>query len=131
MLFLFLTEFIVKVFIKFLLRFFLLNKVLNLRIAITLQLGNEPLLIGLLLGLVLLLKLLIGLIRCLFLLVKILLCLLQVLASIIQLLYLDIEERVLHMHNLNLFHELSSLPNKLLQLRHGHVILVRLIAHIL
>ena len=69
MLFFFLTEFVVKVFIKLLLRFFLLNKVLDLWVAITLQLGNQPLLIRLLLGLVLLLKLLIGLVRCLFLLV--------------------------------------------------------------
>lgn len=131
MLFFFLAELVVEVLVQFLLVLFLLDEVLDLGVTIPLQLGDQPFLIRLLLGFVLLLQVLIGLVSCLLLLVKFLLGFLQVLASIVQLFNLYVQEGVINVHDLDLLHVLVGLEDQVLQLFHGHVLLVSFLAHFL
>lgn len=130
-LFCFFPELVIEVLIQLLLVFFLLNQVLDLRVAISLQLGHETFFVRFLLRLVLFLKILISLVRCLLLFVQRLLGFLQVLARIVHLLDLNVEERVVHVHDLDLLEVLIGLENEVLQFLHGHVLLVRLVALLL
>ena len=66
---LFFAELVIEVLIELCLGLLSLNEVFDFRISISLQLGNEPLLVGFFLGLHLLFELLVGLVSCLLLLI--------------------------------------------------------------
>lgn len=130
LLFLF-PELLVEVFVQLLLRLLLLDEFLDLRIPVSLKLGDQPFLVCLLLCLELLLKVLVGFICLFLLLVKFLLSGLQLLTSIIELLDLNVEVSMLHMHLFDLFSELGCIVNESLKLSHGHVFGVRLLSILL
>ena len=127
MLLLLFSELVVEVFVQLLLRLLLLNQLLDLRVPVSLQLGNQPFLVRLLLGLELLLQILVGHIGLLLLLVELLLCLLQIVASVVQLLDPDVQEAVLDVHLLDLRGVPLRLRDESLKLAHGHVLLVGLL----